>query len=367
MIRVLQISICDDFRGVEKQELELFKNMYNYIKFDFLTPNDNTFKEYKDEILSLGGNLYNFNLKRNNLKNKLKYGRELRKFLKSNKYDVIHINTSAFMFSFHTALIAKSCKVKKVIVHSHSVRKVNVFKRLIKKILNPIYMHITDEQLSCSKEACSLLYNKKYYNKIKIVHNGIEVNKYKYNIKYRDEYRDKLNIKDNIVYGHIGSFDERKNQLFLIDIFYEIQKIQDNSILVLVWTGPLKDKVEKRVKELNISDKVIFLGFVTDVYKILNAIDVFIFPSIYEGFGISLVESQANGLITYCSNNITSEVNISPFFRKFNLSENPKDIANRICKEKIDINKRSKAYKHIIKKGYDINTSCKLLKDIYLN
>ena len=365
MIKVLQISTCDYFRGIEKFEFEVLKNINKNIKIDFLTPNNNTFKDHKEEIIKNNGKLYDFNLKRNTFKNKILYAYKLYKFLKKNKYDVIHINSSAFFFSFHVVLIAKICKIKRIIVHSHSVRNINKFKRTIISILNPIFIKMIDECLSCSTQACSSLYNKKYLNKIKIINNGIDIDKYKFNKEYRNKCLKKYNLENKTIYGHIGSFDERKNQTFLIDIFNEIQKKEENSVLILVGEGKLKPIIEEKVKELNLSNKVLFLGFIDNVNEILNCMDIFIFPSIMEGLGISVIEAQTNGLITYCSNSISESANISPNFRYFNLNDSPKEIAKTILKEKINLDERKNSYKYTIKNKYDIKDTCKELEKIY--
>ena len=364
MQRVLQISSCNSLRGVEKQELEIFNNISKKIVFDFLTPNKEPFKNHQEEIIKNGGKLYDFNIKRKTKVSKIIYAYKLYKFLKKHNYQIIHINSSAFFFSFHVAIIARMCKVKKIIAHSHSVRDINIFKRFIIYLLKPIFFRITTEHLSCSNKAKISLYKNKY--PVKIINNGIDINKYKFKMDVRNEYRTKLNLKNKIVYGHIGNFDYRKNQSFLIDIFYEIQKKQENSLLILIGDGILKRKIEAKVKDLKIEDKVIFMGFINNVDEIINSIDVLIFPSIKEGLGIVTIESQTNGLMTYCSNNISNEANISPYFKSFNLSDLPSNIADSIINEKKDYKKRENAYKYTKKNKYDIKDSCRELEKIYL-
>ena len=367
MKRILQITTCNSFRGTEKQELEIFRNIDKDIVFDFLTPTDEPFKEYKKEIENLGGKVYSLNIKRNNLKNKLIYRKRLKEFFKNNNYDTIHINSSAFFFSLDIALIAKKYKIKKIIIHSHSVRKINPLKKLLITILNPILIHKTTKHLSCSKEAASFFYNKKYLKDIEIIKNGIEIDKYKFNEILRKKYIKEFKLAGNIVYGHVGQFDERKNHSFLIDIFNEIVKKEKNSILLLIGEGKLLNDIKLKVKELELSKKVIFLGFRNDVNEILNCMDIFIFSSIMEGLGTSVIEAQTNGLITFCSNKISNEANISPYFKRFNLEDSPSIIAKEIIENKLnDFNKRKNAYKFAKDNGYDIKDTCKKIKQIYL-
>lgn len=265
------------------------------------------------------------------------------------------------------AIISKLCKVKKVIIHSHSAPSMNKIKRIIISALNPIYIRFFDEYLACSKKAAKALFTNAFIknNKVKILKNGVEIEKFKFSQEKREAYIKKLNLENKIVYGHVGDFVKAKNHMFLIDIFYEIQKKQKNSVLLLLGEGELKEKIKEKLQNLKIEDKVQFLGFRDDVGDILNCIDVFIFPSIYEGFGIAAIEAQTNGLITYCSNAVPEETKISNNFRSFNLNEKANDIATKICNEKLNLLDRKEAYKHTIERGYDIKEVCKELAQIY--
>lgn len=367
MEKVLQISMGEEFGGIEKIELEWFKNINSKIKFDFLTPNNTPLKKYEKQLQNLGGNAYNLNISRQNIKSKIIYAFRLYKFLKKKKYNILHINSEAFFFSFHVAVIAKICKVKKIIVHSHNTPYINKCKKILIKILNPLYRKLANEYLSCSKVAQYSLFTKRFINKnkIKIIKNGIDINKFKFDEKIRNEYRKKYNLEGKTVYGHVGRFANQKNHTFLIDIFYEIQKMQKNSVLLLIGDGKQRKEIEEKVKKLNISEKVIFLGFRDDVSNLMNCMDIFIFPSLYEGLGISVIEAQTNGLITYCSNTVPIEANISSNFKYFDLKESSYNIAKNISNEKLKLNDREKAYKDTIKKGYDIKLVAKILTQIY--
>lgn len=367
MKKVLQVSMGEEFGGIEKLEFEYLKNLNNKYRFDFLTPNDKSFKKYEKEIKKFGGCLYNFNLSRKRYAGRIKYFFKLFNFLKKNKYDIIHINSSVFLFSFNVVLISKICGINKIIVHSHSLPNINLFKRIIINLFNPLYRSMIDECLSCSKEACFSLFTKSFVfkNKILILKNGIEVDKYKFNIDIREKYRKKFGFQNKIVYGNVGRFYPEKNHDLLIDIFYNIHKENENSVLLLVGDGILKNKIEEKVKKLKLSDKVIFLGFKEYVYVYLNCMDVFICPSLYEGFGISVLEAQTNGLITYCSKNVSKDVNVSRNIRYFDTSQKAEKIAKKILKEKVSANSREKAYIDTINSGYDIKNACSILDNIY--
>ena len=364
-MKVLQISMGETFGGVERLELDLLNNINKDIRFDFLTPNDIPFIDYKNEIEKLNGGIYNLNVSRNNRIGKLVYAHRLYKFLKNNKYDIVHINSSAFFFSFHLALITRICKNGKVVVHIHSLPKIGKVKKIMKKLLFPIYFKITDEYLACSKKSGEAFFTKKHMNKVQILKNGIEIEKFKFNESTRKEYIEKLGLEGNVVYGNIGRFELEKNHMLLIDIFNEIQKRQENSKLLLVGEGKLKQKIEEKVKQLGIEEKVIFLGFRKDIDKILNCLDVFILPSISEGLGISAIEAQTNGVYVYCSKAIPNEAKISSNLEYFDLKELPFNIANTICNKGINLTDRKEAYNCAIENGYDIKETCKKLEEIY--
>lgn len=351
-MRVLQISMGENFGGIEKLELDICNNIKD-IKIDVLTPTN------------INNKFYNLNISRKSIIGRIKYLIRLNKFLKDNKYDLVHINSSIFLFSYQVAYICRKNNISKVIAHSHSMPKISFIKRIIRRILIPSYLKLIDKFLCCSREAGKSLLIDKYIDKFTVIKNGIDIDKFKYNSKLRNKYRDKYNLNNKIVYGHVGRFEYEKNHLFLIDIFNEISKIQDNSILLLVGDGSLKDKIINKINSLGLTDKVIFIGFSDKVYELLNCMDIFILPSIYEGLGISLIEAQTNGLFVYSSDRVVSEVKISNNFKCFSLDEDVYNIAKDIVSNKKKI-KREEAYSDIIKNKYSINDTCDDLKDIYM-
>lgn len=364
MKKILQISVAEQFGGIEKLELEYVKYLSNDFQIDIMALNNNIFKN------TFKHNIYNLDLQKFNRKNEFIYDYRLYKFLRKNKYDIIHINSGVFFYSFRVALIAKLCGIKKVVLHGHSYENSNFIKKFFKTILNPIYISFADEYLTCSSKASESLFTKSFIDKkrVKMLKNGVETEELKYNEETNQLLRRELNLKDEIVYGHVGRFSKEKNHNFLIDIFNEIQKKQNNSVLILIGDGNLKNEIIEKCKEMKLQDKVKFLGFRDDIYDLLNVIDVFIFPSISEGLGLACVEAQINGAITYCSTNIPIEAKITEKFKYFSLDDEFCDIAERICKERIDDKEyRNNAYLNAKKYGYEINDVCNKLKQIYQN
>ena len=318
-----------------------------YIDIDFLSS------------VNIKNNWNSLDVDRKTIKGKIIYNHRLKKYLKNNKYDIVHINSAAFFFSFQVVIICKICKIKKIVVHSHNTPNINIIKKFFIKILSPLYMKLTDVHLSCSKQASSSLY---YDDKdVIILKNGIDIDKYKFDEEKRNKIRKELKIDNKIVYGHVGRFEKQKNHNFLIDIFYKLQKNND-SVLLLVGNGSLENDIRKKVEDLGIKNKVIFLDFREDIGDILNAMDIFIFPSLYEGLGISIIESQTSGLPTIVSKYIPEEAHISNSF----ISISSFEIDNWVnVINSIKIKKRDNAYKNTIKEGFDIKESSTILRNIY--
>lgn len=345
-MRVLEVIDGYSFGGIAKVIEDLSNNIEN-ISFDFLT------------ATNINNNWNMLNVDRRTLKGKIVYNYRLYKYLKKNKYDIVHINSAAFFYSFQVVLICKMCKIKKIIVHSHGIPNIIFIKKILIRLLNPLYIKLTDVQLSCSKNASKSLYTNE--KNVIILKNGVDVNKYKYNEKIRNKIRKKLNIENKIVYGHVGRFEKEKNHYFLIDLFYELQKNND-SVLLLVGTGSLENKIKDKVINLGIQDKVIFLGFKDNIGELLCAMDLFIFPSLCEGLGISVIEAQTSGLPTVVSSCVPEEANISDRFIKI-FSYNKEEWVKQILK--IGKIERKNCYKDTIKHGYDIKKCSKELEKIY--
>ncbi len=347
MIKVLQIIDGKSFGGICKLFIDIEKKISKNIKFDYLT------------ATNIDSEFYNLNIERKNLKGRIIYNHRLYEFLKNHNYDIVHINSGAFFFTFCCVIICKISGIKKIVVHSHNTPKISKLKKILIKVLNPLYRKLTDAHLSCSEKASKSLFTKTY--DAIILKNGIDANKFKYNEKIRNEYRKELNIENKIVYGHVGRFDEQKNHNFLIDLFYEIQNKQD-AVLLLVGTGKLENQIKEKVKQLKIEDEVLFLGFRKDINNLLNTMDIFLFPSIHEGLPICLVEALTSGLPTFVSNGIPEAANISNNFYKintFDIKDWTKQVLNVKTKD------RTNEYQNTIKKGFDIKETSKQLEQIY--
>lgn len=353
MKRILVFGITDNPGGVESVIMNYYRHVdRKKIQFDFLC---NT-KEvaYEKEIMSLGGNIYRITARS---KNRKQYKKDMECFFKKNshKYNTIWVNVCS-LANIDYLKYAKKHGIKYRIIHSHNSQNMDSkLRNLLHKFNRLFIKNYATDFWSCSELAGKWFYNKKIINSNKylIINNAIETNKYKYSEKARKEYRKILGIDDKLVIGNVGRLHFQKNQDFLIDIFFEIQKKKENSVLLIIGEGTDREKLLNKVNKLGITDKVKFLGLRNDVEKLIQAMDFFVFPSVFEGLPVILIEAQTSNLNIIASDTITQEVKINPNFEFFSLKESPKKWANEIINKSFKFN-RNDDISLIIKKGYDI-------------
>ena len=240
----------------------------------------------------------------NKKKKLLKYCISLNRLMKNNQYDVVHVHGNSANMLLELG-IAKINKIKCRIAHSHNSTCKNP---KLNKILMPIFKKTYTKALACSNLAGEWLFGKGNYE---VLNNAIDLNNFKYSYDIREEYRKKIKVgKKTKVIGHVGNINEQKNQEFLIKVFSLYNKENRDSVLLLIGDGPLKEDVFSLVKKLDLESKVLFLGIQNDVNNWMQAMDIFIFPSKWEGFGMVLIEAQASGLPIIASNVVPSIIKI---------------------------------------------------------
>lgn len=354
MIRVLHVVPNMNAGGLETFIMNIYRNIdRNEIQFDFLEHyQEKSF--YDDEINSLGGKIYHFSLRDDN--NIFKYIKSLISFFKYHKeYKVIHCHMEsigALLF-----IIAKFYGIKIRIGHAHTNSVSNNLKGYIKRFTSSFFKYTTTINLACSELAGYYLFKNK---KFTVIPNGIDFDKFAFNEQKREEIRIKYNLTNNFVIGHVGRMDDAKNQLFLIDVFNEYLKYNNNSKLVLIGDGEYKAKIQTKIKKYGIENNVLLLGVKSNINEFLSAFDLFVFPSKFEGLGIALIESQINGLKTLTSDNIPSNTNISNYIKYIPLNE--QDWLSEIIK----VNKRdNKIIYNKNKDNFNIKTVTDKLIKIY--
>lgn len=358
-VRVAQIMGKWVGGGVETVVMNYYKNIdKTKVQFDFIFDNDS--KDIPiDEIENLGGKVILIPP----YQKVFKYHKELKRLLKDGKYKIVHshINT----LSVFSLLAAKCAGTSIRIAHSHSTtNKKEKNKNLIKQVLRPFSKLFATDYMCCSELAGRWLFGDKEYDKgnVYLLNNAIDLDKFKYNEKIREEVRKKLGIDDDaFVIGHIGRFITQKNHNKIIDVFFEYQKKNNNSVLLLIGEGKEKINIKNKIEYLGIEKKVLFLGQRNDVNELFQGMDCFLFPSLYEGLGMVLIEAQCSNLKCVVSSEVPKAVKISDDLNFVDLSS-----TNDIWCEHLSKNARKDNTSIISKCGYNLIIETKKLEDYYL-
>lgn len=348
--------------GVESVVMNYYRHIdKDKIQFDFIVDEDSTHIPY-EEIKNMGGEVI---LVPPYQKVGL-YINELKKIFKEKKYRIVHSHINSL--SVFPLYAAKKANVPVRIAHSHSTSNKKEWKKNItKNILRLFSKTNATHYFCCSKLAGCWLFSKNTYDKDKVdlINNAINIDKFIYNQKIRNQIREELNIENKLVIGHVGRFVEQKNHDGLIDIFNEVQKKNNNAILLLVGEGPLLGVIKEKVDKLNLNDKVKFLGIRKDVNILMQGMDIFLLPSLYEGLPVVGVEAQASGVLCILSSNMTKETKILETTEFISLSETPIKWSEHIL-EKFNNFERKNVKQEIINSNFEIKTEAMKLQKKYI-
>lgn len=334
------------------------------IHIDMLTPYYCDNEHYKELIEKRGGSVYSLNLNFNPGGNRGSIVKPLKKFLSAKQYDLVHVHSGSISILTLVAIVAKKCGVKKVIVHSHCGIERSTLKNIMLRYCSSLIMYNkVDLYCACSYEAAIAKYTKKVAKKTVIIKNGVDTDKFKFSRKIRAEIRKKLNIpSSSYVIGHVGRFNYQKNHSFLIDVFKLYYEVSGDSVLLLIGTGELESEIKEKVKELGIFNKVRFVGNINNVNDYMQAMDVFVLPSYFEGLPIVGVEAQAAGLPVVVSQNVSKELAITKnviYSKDFSVDEWVKliDVALKRGRNDVQV--------ELVSNGFDLHGVAKQLDKIY--
>lgn len=237
----------------------------------------------------------------------------------------------------------------------------------MKNVMQYPIRYSADYFFACSKEAGVWLFGKKILKSENyfILKNAVDSEKFDFSNETRIEYRKKLSLLDNFVIGHVGRFHPQKNHEFLIEVFYEAYKLNPSTRLMLVGDGPLKEYIKDKADKLGVLDKILFIGSTPHVAELMQAMDAFVFPSLYEGLGIVIIEAQATGLMCIAADTIPSDTDISGKIRFLPLNNSSSHWAKQVIDS--PTYKRENLRKEIIKSGYDIKQTSMWLQKFYLD
>lgn len=362
--RVLHIVKVMNHGGAETMIMNLYRNIEREkVQFDFLYLSNES-GEYDREIINLGGRIYKVQSPENG---RIKNMKEIFKLLKTQKFSIIHSHIS--YYSGFVCLIAYMAGVKKRITHSHTtndLREKGIIRVIYNKIAKFLIKIFSNVKLSCGIEAGKYLYGK---NKFTVINNGIDLEKYK-KITSEEIYKLKKELKideNKIIFGHVGRFVNIKNQEYFIKFAKVMLKYRKDFIIILVGQGSNLEKIKNLIEKNNLQKYFVLTGLREDIPMFMKMFDVFIMPSLYEGFPLVIVEALAGGNICFLSDKISKETNIiNSRVNFFSLDDN----IDNLCKEIIEKLKQKKeldVYDILEKKGFTNNVLAKKIQNIYLN
>lgn len=292
-VRVLQIPGKMDRGGVSSVLMNYYRHIDSQkVQFDFAVNKDCTFPQEK-ELREGGCQIWRVS----SLKHIFRYMHGIYKIIKSEDYDIVHAHMNSLnVFPLCAAALA-GAKVR--ISHSHSTdSRGEPIRNLAKRILRIFSTVFPTHFAACSVNAAEWLYGKRYCKKheVTIIRNGIEWERFCFQKSIREHIRKELHLENKFVIGNVGRFVFQKNHNLLLDIFAEYHRQHTDALLLLVGEGELQEEIRRKAEHLGIAKDVIFTGAIEDTSALYQAMDIFILPSRYEGFPVTAVEAQANGL-----------------------------------------------------------------------
>ncbi len=291
------------------------------------------------------------------------YLKSLIKLVKKEKYDVIYTNGSSALMSIEL-MVAKLCGCKTRVVHSHNT---TCDYKKMDKFLRPLFYRLYTDAFACGDMAGKWLYGSRNF---KVIKNGRDIDKYRFDAEKRKKIRKELGVSDDcLLVGHVGNYNSKKNHQYILRVFKELQVTNSNSRLYLMGTGKLFDDMKQLSNELELGDNVVFMGSISNVEEMLQAMDVMIFPSIHEGLPLSVVEWQIASLPCLVSDRVTDEVAFSDLVHFMPLEKSYKEWAEALIRIS-DVDRQSRSQKNIElarENGFDIKANVEDLEKYFLD
>ena len=329
MIRVLQMIGSLNIGGSQAMILNLYEAIdRTKVQFDFIL-DEPTQRELADRVIQLGGKIYE--MPKFTGKNFFEVKRAWKSFFAEHpEYKILHSHVRSYASIYFP--IAKKYGVT-TIIHSHSTSNGSGIKSLAKAMLQRPIRYMADYLFACSSASGQWLYGNSVTSKsnFKVIPNCIDISRFSFSNEKRAIGRQQLQIDlDDFVIGHVGRFHPVKNHRFLVDVFAEICKEKHNAKLLLIGDGELFGDIRSYCENLGLTDKVIFAGSQRDTSLYYSVMDVFVFPSLWEGVPVSVVEAQTSGLPCLISDVITNDVVLIDSVKKKALTENEIEWAKKI-------------------------------------
>lgn len=361
-IRVLNLFTIMDRGGAETMVMNYYRHIdRKKVQFDFLVHREQR-GAYDDEIEALGGRIYRmYPIYPQNF---ARYKHDIRAFFKAHpEYRIIHSHMSELGYFAFKEAAKQGVPVRICHAHNapHGFDMKMIMRDYFKKRMMPYLTHL----FMCGVESGRWLYGKKNESQFIMLNNAIDAAAYTYNPAKRAEMRRQLGLTDELVVGHVGRFNPQKNHPFLLAIFAALLKKEPNAVLLLVGGGNDMPKIQAKAQELGIVERVRFLGVRSDVADLMQAMDVFVFPSLYEGLGIVLIEAQASGLPCVVADTIPKEAYLTDLVFTEKLSASTEEWADMILAK--CGTPRTDRRAEIAAHGFDITTEAVKLQEFYIS
>lgn len=362
-IRILHVLGGLRAGGAEAFVMNIYRAIdRNKVQFDFIkhTEEQGVFEE---EIIRLGGRIYV--CPRYTVKNHFEYCSWWKRFFVNYpEYKIVHAHVRSTAAIYLGIAKKNGCIA---IAHSHSTSNGKGIPAVVKNCLQFPIRYIADYMLACSDEAGKWLFGKKAINQNKywLIPNVIDCQRFSYSSDHRRAVRRTLNLTDVIVIGHVGRFTEAKNHSFLLEVFAEICNSRKDVRLLLVGDGMLKREIELKSKLLGVADKIIMVGEKVNTEDYYQAMDLFVFPSLWEGLGIAVVEAQASGLPVVISERIPQSVITEENVEVLSLNEGASIWAKKII-QLLETSSRNEKEPEKTWKKFDVVQVAQKLQEFYL-
>lgn len=370
VLRVLQVGMTRNLGGIETYLIEQFRHLdKTKIDYDFVNITGEYSICYEDEILASGSKIFKVVSRH---KNPLLHYWQWFNILLQHKgvYDVIVLNTNSLEYVFPLVL-GKVFGIPVRVIHSHNSgfeNKQGLARRLLVGMNKKLLAWSANLRFACSQFAGQWMFKDNPYH---VIYNAIDIHKYDADLAVRNEMRQALNLDTALTLLHVGRFSYQKNHSFLLDIFKEVHSIQPDSVLLLVGDTSEESEfltdVKEKIKAYGLENSVRLLGRRDDVNRIMQAADVLVMPSFFEGLTVVGIEAQACDLPLLLSDTVTKELGLLPSTRFVSLDAGAKTWAEVIVNSK-QHNRRSR-YEELKAAGYDIAFETerveKLLIDAY--
>ena len=324
---------------------------------------DDDIGDYGKDVISKGCKIFKL---REPSENYSEFFKKLKELMSIYPYDAVHAHT---MFSIGWVMLAaKQMNIPVRVSHAHSalINGKSLMKSIYESVMRCLILAYSTDLVACGEKAGQRLYGKSAYKKRgKLILNGVNTEKYRFSEEKRYFIRNQLNLQNNFVLGHTGRLADIKNQSFLIELMPELLKKREDAKLILLGDGDDREMLEEKVNTLNLKDNVIFAGSVCNVQDYLSAMDVFVFPSLYEGMPLSILEVQANGLPCVISDTVPPDVFLTDLIHPLSLNGSKDKWIETILSVKRN---NSKNYPQELKNaGFDTQTAMEKVYRIYEN